>query len=182
MPGLVSLIDESHSRTVVEIRRRLNAELGIRPPIHNHYPHFSYQVAKRYDDEKLPRVLRQLSKEQEPLTVQANGVGVFTDSEPFTVYVPIVRDAKLSQFHENVWERTKSIGSGFESYYRPANWTPHVTIAAVEKERLGDVVDLMSEYSLRWEMEIDSIATIEGGSPNRSVEHETPLGGPSRLR
>lgn len=179
MPGIVSLIDESHSRTVVEIRRRLNDELGIRTPIHNHYPHFSYQVANQYDDEKLARVIRRLSKEQEPLTVRTNGIGVFSDSEPFIVYVPLVRDAQLSQFHERVWDRTTSAGTGFQSYYRPDHWTPHVTIASVEKADLGGVVDLMSEYSLRWELEIDTIAAIQGEVPNRTVEHQTPLGGRS---
>lgn len=177
MPGIVSLLDSETSRRIVELRRRLEDELGVRTPVENHCPHVSYQVAERYD-QGLVDALRELAAEQDPFSVRTNGIGVFTDSEPLVVYVPVVRDAGLSALHERVWDRCSPLGSGLQDYYRPDRWTPHITIAPVDRDELPSVVDLLGEHSCYWEANIETIATIQGTAPNRTVEHRTSLGQP----
>lgn len=176
MGGIVSLVDERTSRKITEIRRRLDDELDVQTPIENHYPHFSYQVAKRYDDGRLSEVIRDLAGEREPFVVKTNGIGVFTDSSPLIVYIPVVRDASLSAFHSRVWEMGATTGTDFQEYYRPERWTPHITIAPVERDEFPSVMNLLSEYSFYWDVEVDNLATIRGDPPNRRVEHRSPLG------
>lgn len=175
MPGVVSLLDERSSKRVVELRRQLETKLNIESPVENHYPHFSYQVADSYDDEELGRTLEELPDEQDSFTVRTNGIGVFSDTEPLIVYIPIVRTAQLSRFHERIWTRSKPVAIDLEDYYHPELWIPHITIASVEKSDLYSVMNLLSQYSLSWNVEIDNVATIRGMTPNRRVEHRVPL-------
>lgn len=175
MPGVISLLDESHSRKIKEIRRQLDAKLNVQTPMENHYPHFSYQVADWYDDEKLAPILEELSQDRESFTVHTNGIGVFTDSEPLIVYLPVIRDAHLSQFHQQVWDRAKDVAVDLQDYYHPELWTPHITIAPVKTHDLYPVMNLLSEYSFRWNVDVDNLATIRGGVPNRRIEHRAEL-------
>lgn len=175
MAGIVSLFDEKISQKIVEIRRRLDDELDVQTPIQNHYPHVSYQVAKQYDDERVAEVIRGLAKEQDQFVVHTNGIGVFSDSSPLIVYIPVVRNTSLSEFHSRVWRGGETAGTGFQDYYRPDRWSPHITIAPVERDELPSVMHLLSEYSFYWDVEIDNIATIQGNAPNRTVEHWTPF-------
>lgn len=176
MAGIVSLLDAEASQTVVDVRQRLDDELDVQTPIQNHYPHFSYQVANHYDDERVSEVIRGIANEQEPFTVRTNGIGVFSDSDPLIVYIPVVRDSHLSAFHSRIWGEGETAGSDFQEYYRPERWTPHITIAPVERAELPSVMSLLSEYSFYWDVEVDNIATIQGDAPNRRVKHQTPLG------
>lgn len=172
--GIVSLLDSRTARRVVEIRRRLETDLGVRTPIRNHFPHVSYQVARRYDD-AVTEAVRELAAVQEPFSVTTNGIGVFSDSDPLIVYIPVVRDARLSAFHSEVWTTGTAVGEGFQEYYRPDRWTPHVTLAPVDRDEVSAVMELLSGYSFRWDVRIDNVAIIRGDAPNRTVEHHTPL-------
>lgn len=174
MPGIVSLLDAEASQSVIKIRQRLDDELDVEIPIRNHYPHFSYQVADQYD-KRVPLVIQRLASEQESFAVHTNGIGVFTDSDPLIVYIPVIRDSHLSAFHSRVWDEGETAGTDLQEYYHPERWTPHITIAPVERTELPSVMHLLSEYSFYWDVEIDNIATIHGEAPNRRVTHKTPL-------
>lgn len=175
MAGIVSLIDSETSQTVVEIRRQLDDELGVQTPIQNHYPHFSYQVAEYHDNEEVSEIIQGLANEQEPFVVHTNGIGVFSDSDPLIVYIPVIRDSHLSAFQSRVWEKGKTAGTDFQEYYRPERWTPHITSAPVERDELPSMMDLLNGYSFYWDVEIDNIATIQGDAPNRRVNHRASL-------
>lgn len=175
--GIVSILDAEASQKVVEIRRQLEDELDVQTPIENHYPHFSYQVAEQYDDEKVGEVIQGLAREQDSFDVQTNGIGIFSDTNPLIVYIPVIRSTHLSNFHSRVWGEGRTVGTHFQDYYRPRRWIPHITIAPVERNDVPSVMHLLSEYSFYWEIEIDNIATIQGDAPNRMIEHRSPLGG-----
>lgn len=173
MAGIVSLVDSETSRKVIEIRRQLDDELDVQAPIQNHLPHFSYQVGEYHDNERVSEVIQGLANEKEPFIAHTNGIGVFSDSDPLIVYIPVIRDSHLSGFQSQVWEKGKTAGTDFQDYYRPNRWTPHITIAPVERDELPSVMDLLSGYSFYWDVEIDNIATIQGDAPNRRVDHQT---------
>lgn len=179
MAGIVSLLDERATEKVLAVRERLAEELDVQPPFRNHYPHFSYQVAARYDTEQLSEAIDVLAREQDPFVVRTNGIGVFSDSEPLIVYIPVIRDAGLSRFHSRVWDEGTSAGTDLQDYYRPRRWTPHITLAPVDRADLPSVMELLSEYSFYWDVQIENVAAITGEAPDRKVEHRTPLGGDS---
>ncbi|WP_415380264.1 2'-5' RNA ligase family protein [Halosimplex sp. TS25] len=177
MGGIVSLLDERATEKILAVRQRLDEELGVQTPFRNHYPHFSYQVAARYDAEQLSEAIDGLASGRDPFVVRTNGIGVFSDSEPLIVYVPVIRDADLSRFHSRVWDEGKSAGTDLQDYYSPRRWTPHITLAPVDRAKLPSVMELLSEYSFYWDVQIENVAAITGDAPHRKVEHRTPLGG-----
>lgn len=127
--GVVSLLDPPHEAEVYTLWDELERAFGVhavrdRVP----YPHFSYHVAMRYDEERLDAILRRIAAQTAPFTVYAEGVALFTSAAP-VLYVPVVRDAALSRFHAALWNELAAVSVEAQAYYRPEAWMAHITLA-----------------------------------------------------
>jgi len=93
MEGLVSLLDAEHDARVRALWSELETGLGLHGVWTTPYPHFSYQIAPRYDPAIQP-IARNLSAAA-PFEIRTGGLAVFTLPAP-VLYLPIVRTAALS--------------------------------------------------------------------------------------
>jgi hypothetical protein len=168
MHGVVSLLDHKHYQLVKDLWAGLAREFAVSGIYVHPYPHVSYQVATHYNVKSLESVLRRFAASKTSFKVRTGGLGIFTGPQP-VLYIPVVRSPELTQFHEALWQEISSTGSGFEDYYHPAHWVPHITLGFVDMKKgdLGQIVRLLAERDFNWEMTVDSIALIYNPSVPR---------------
>jgi len=161
MQGVVSLLDHKHYQLVTDLWAELARKFAVSGVYVTPYPHFSYQVARRYDVESLEPALRRFAASKTAFKVRVGGLGIFTGSHP-VLYIPVVRSPELTQFHEALWQEILSTASGIEDYYHPSHWTPHITIGIgdMNKDNLSQIVRFLAERELNWEITVDNIALI----------------------
>lgn len=129
MHAVVSLFDEHTTKAVKNLWTELAHDFGVRHLAEVlPYPHFSYQIARHYDESQLTSLVEQLAHQATPFSLQAGGMALFTGLHP-VLYVPIVRTIELSHFHQKVWQVISRVGEGIPSYYEPNFWMPHITLA-----------------------------------------------------
>lgn len=95
MASVVSLLPDEYTQRVQDLRTGLHDELGISTPLEGPPPHFTYQLAKRYDVDALQPVLERIAENEDSFTIRTNGVALFTDTEP-VVYIPVTRNRQLT--------------------------------------------------------------------------------------
>lgn len=88
-------------------------------------------------------------------------MGIFTGPDP-VLYIPVVRTAELSQLHQRLWTAVEPTSSGTQTYYSPANWLPHITLAQhdLTPENLPIITQWLNEQSLTWQIAIDNLSLI----------------------
>ncbi len=161
MHGVVSLLDHKYYQLVEDLWAELARKFAVRCIYDAPYPHFSYQVASRYNLESLEPVLRRFAASKTSFQVRVGGLGIFTGPHP-VLYIPVVRSPELTQFHEALWQEISRTGSGIQDYYDPAHWIPHITIGIddINKDNLSRIVHFLAERDFNWEITIDNIALI----------------------
>jgi 2'-5' RNA ligase len=171
MHGVVSLLDSKHYRIVEELWAELEREFAVRGVYVTPYPHFSYQVASQYDEEQLERILQRIADKSSPFQVKTTGLGIFTGPKS-VIYIPVVRNLELTQFHLSYWSEISSAGSGIQEYYHPDQWMPHITIGFgdIHRENVASIVGFLSERNLNWNITIDNIAFICDTGTNQELK------------
>ena len=161
MNGIVSLLDREFYEWVGQLWLELRWRFGLQGIYQTPYPHFSYHVSTDYDLGRLSAVLPQLAQETAVFSVSTSGLGVFTGAQP-VLYIPVVRTAELSQFHERVWTAVEPFSQGTLAYYSPDNWLPHITLAQhdLTPENLPEVTQWLNEQNLAWQMRVDNLSLI----------------------
>ena len=90
MHGVVSLLDDEHSKLAEALWAELEKELGLRGVYVTPFSHFSYHVAQGYDVTRLEPRLRQVASHAQAFRVRTSGLGIFTGRPP-VLYLPVVR-------------------------------------------------------------------------------------------
>jgi len=161
MNGVVSLLDNRHYEMVEQLWADLEREFDVRGVYVTPYPHFSYQIAPRYDVEALEAVLQRFASKSRPFRVGTSGLAIFTGPSP-VLYIPVVRTLELTRFHEALWQEISQAGSEIVGYYHPERWMPHITIGMgdLNKDNLGRIVQYLSGRDFYWEITVDNLAFI----------------------
>ena len=161
MNGVVSLLDNPYYEMIEQLWTELEREFDVRGVYVTPYPHFSYQIAPRYDVEVLEAILRQFASKSRPFRVGTSGLAIFTGPSP-VLYIPIVRTPELTRFHEALWQEIAQAGSGIVGYYHPEHWMPHITIGMgdLNKGNLGSIVQYLSDRDFYWEITVDNLDFI----------------------
>jgi len=162
MQAVVSLLDDHYYRLTEALWRELETQFGVCGVYSTPHPHFSYHVARSYDRDALASRLDRFVRAASPFQVRTTGLGIFTGTSP-VLYIPIVRDLALSQFHQALWSELAACASGSLAYYGPEQWLPHITIGVgdIHHDLLAAVVRLLSERDFRWTITIDNLAFVE---------------------
>ncbi len=165
MDGVVSLLPEPYYSTVEKIWHELTVDCGVRGIQATPVPHFSWHVALHYDENRLRENLTAVAQRQAPLTVHTAGLGVFSGDLPI-VYISLVKDRSLLEFHEHVWKAADAAASGGEGYYAPAMWMPHITLVFQDLclDNLPCIGEKLLFREFNWEMKLDNLALI--GQPD----------------
>jgi 2'-5' RNA ligase len=159
MFGVVSLLDEVHTRLVHDLWAELEAETRLSAGVMTPFPHFSYHVAEEYNRARLEAALRRVASKTAPFLIKTSGLGIFTGGQP-VLYLPIVRTQRLSQFHRKLWREIDRTAVGSLNYYHPDHWMPHITISSsnVTPAVLAEAIRLLSEREFVWEIPMDNLA------------------------
>lgn len=177
MNGVVSLLNEPYYGQVEALWQELEARFGVRGVYVTPYPHFSYQIARHYDVEKLEAVLERFAAGKKAFRVRAGGLGIFTGASP-VLYIPVVRGPALSRFQQELWEQISPTGSGISEYYGPDQWMPHITIGFgdLNADTLSQIVRLLAERVYNWEITVDNLALIYDTGTRQVLKSRFELG------
>ena len=161
MNAIVSILDKHHYQMVEDIWAKLERELAVRGVYNTPYPHFSYQIAQRYDVEQLELILQHFASNSTPFQVRTTGLGIFTGSYPI-LYIPVVRSPELTQFHQVLLSEISQTGFGIQDSYHSEQWIPHITIGTgdINKFNLPTIIRSLSKRNFNWEITINNIAFI----------------------
>jgi 2'-5' RNA ligase len=163
MDGLVSLLPEPYYQRVESIWNELKDTFQLTGILVTPYPHFSWQISENYDDERLKEVIRQLASEAQRFSVRTSGIGIFSGPQP-VIYIPIVKNRALIEFHARIWERAAptAVGGSPSPYYHPDHWMPHISLAYsdIHENNIAKVMTYLAFKSYDWEMEIDNLSFI----------------------
>lgn len=179
MDGVVTLLPEPIYTQVEEIWSELAQACGVQGINATPVPHFSWHVAERYHEDQLQKTLQELANRSQPFQVHTAGLGVFSRELPI-VYIALVKDAGMMEFHKNLHDLLRNLAIGPNKYYHPENWMPHITLV-FEDMGYGNISCVMKRLvfrSFEWTFMVDNLALI-GQPPGHSgsVYFRIPFGG-----
>lgn len=174
MVAVVSVLDPADAARVLELQGVFPTVSGSRPTIPLLPPHLSYHVADRYDLDRLMPRIREIAASAPPLTVRAEGVGLFTGDYP-VIFLPVIRDHRLSELHARLWQTADDCAKGSSPYYHPDSWTPHITIAAgtMTADDIAAVMCVMAGHPLSFRFRLDTVSYIS--DEEHLPDHTAPL-------
>jgi 2'-5' RNA ligase len=163
MDGLVSLLPDPYYRHVETLWDELE-EIGQLSGIRvTPYPHFSWQIAECYDQNRLEMLIQQFAAKAVRFSVRTSGIGIFCGLKP-VIYIPIVKNEELLNFHARLWELAApaAIEDAPSPYYHPERWMPHISLAYgdVSPDNIATVLTHLAFKDYNWEMEVNNIAYI----------------------
>ena len=161
MHGLVSLLDQKHTRQVEELWNMLEEECGLTGIQVTPFPHFSWLIASDFDWPALEITLQNITSNASPFTVHTSGLGLFSGPNP-VIFVPVVKTARLITFHQQVWESIRRHAIDISPLYAPDNWVPHISLAYtdVTLENIPCVMQRLAFQTYNWEIRVDNISFI----------------------
>jgi len=161
MHGIVSVLNDPHYKFVEDLWTEL--ELGCRlegikkTPI----PHFSWQVSEDYDFDRLKAALQVIAQTNQPFTVRTTGLGVFSGQNQ-VLYIPVVRDARLSELHAQIWLALSELSVKPSPLYSPQVWVPHITLAHkdLDRDALDCAMHILAFRNYDWEIRVDNLSLV----------------------
>ena len=159
MYGIVSLFDDEHTARVEALWEELNKSCGLTCIQMTPFPHFSWHIAEEYDFAQLEEKLAIIAQQTIPFFVHTAGLGVFTGENP-VVFIQIVKDRRLLDLHQDIWEETQVMGSGFSPLYGPDQWIPHITLANrdVTDDNLPCIFSTLGGRAFTWRIQVNRFA------------------------
>ena len=162
MNGIVSLLPQPYYSEVEKLWDQLEENFGLNGIRVTPFPHFSWQIGEAYDEPLLRETLENISTQTSAFTVQTTGLGVFSGAQP-VIFISLVKSPQLIEFHQKIWQRLESCGTGISPYYNPENWVPHISLAYsdVTQKNIGLVMESLSFRTFNWTFEVNNLVYIE---------------------
>lgn len=164
MQGIISLLDENADRQICSIWDLLEERLGCNLVRQSLVPHLSWHVADDYPYETLHDGLTRLVKRHAPLHTLTAGLGIFLQPTP-VLYLTVTATEEILAFHRMIHTFAESLASEPNACYKPDRWVPHITLAYhdLAPERMGEAINLMSEYTLAIPICINNVGIFCSG-------------------
>jgi 2'-5' RNA ligase len=161
MNGIATLLNDPHKTHVEAIWQELEEKCGLIGVRITPFPHFTYQVVDDYDQSQLEPILQDIAHQAQPFTVHTTGLGIFTGDAP-VIYLPLVKNDLLLHFHKVLWDRTREVSLGANTYYSPGLWMPHITLGYgdVTTFNLGCAMDSLAFRDFNWQIVVDNLTFI----------------------
>ena len=161
MHGLVTLLKEPHYKQVESIWLELEEKFGLYGIQVTPFPHFSWQIASDYNQDKLFNLMEKIAFKQSTITTYTTGLGLFTGDSP-VIYIQVVKTPQMMDLHKKIWDLSEKIADMRNPYYAPDKWMPHISIAYEDVNR-NTIRGLFEDFAFRdlnWEITIDNLAFI----------------------
>jgi 2'-5' RNA ligase len=176
--AIVATVPQPHAGQVEELWAALEERFGVHSHLTTEFPHFSLHMAASYPREELEDKLRAFAAEHPPLRVRTAGLGMFTKGRQ-VLYVPVVRNPRLNDFHRELWRAVSGLGDDVAAYYRPERWLPHITLALerIDQYNLGGVIHWLSDQKLDWVFDVSELSLLSSEGEDREECFRVPLEG-----
>lgn len=161
MHAIVTLLNAENYAQMEALWRELEFECGLTGIAVTPIPHISWHIAAEYDFKRLENRIAELAEHSKPFTVRTRGLGLFTGVSP-VVYIPVIKDVRLAEFHRMVWEASYPTAIGASPYYAPDAWMPHITLAHgdVDWPKLACAMEKLASQTFDWEVRLDNLALV----------------------
>jgi 2'-5' RNA ligase len=161
MHGIVSLLDPFHNHQVEDLWKELESDCGLTGIQVTPIPHFSWQVAYDYNLDLLKPAMEEIARISNPFVARTTGIGLFTGERP-VMFISLVKDATLLNFHKLLWDMTKEAAVMPSSFYSPEAWMPHITLAHGDTDwtRITCAMEKLVFQPFNWEILVDNISLI----------------------
>ncbi len=161
MLGLVSILPQPYYDKVEAIWDKLETEFNLFGFLVSPIPHFSWQIAERYDQEIVEKTLTEITHNIPPFQLRTNGIGLFTGARQ-VIHIPILKSCQMIKIHDQLWQAIKFYANELNPLYGPDLWTPHITLVHdnLNPENIGSIVNYLAAQMYNWEMTIDQIALV----------------------
>jgi 2'-5' RNA ligase len=162
--AIIALLDEAHSRQVEALWDELERDFGVRNIRYGvPWPHVTFHGAEGYRLGQVEETLRAIAGEQLPLTIRAEGLGIFAGPQP-VLYVPVVRNDSLNRLHARLWEALAPLSEEISPYHVPEPWVAHITLAQwdIPAATLGAIVTRLAERPINWQFTLPALGLITG--------------------
>ncbi|MDB5034750.1 MAG: hypothetical protein JWQ98_1991 [Chlorobi bacterium] len=161
MNAVITLLDEEFQHRLRKIWSGLRRDVGGTGVATTPFPHFSYQIAERYDVDYVSAILARVAAGQRPFAVRTTGLGIFTGNLP-VLFLSLVKSIELIRLHEEIWEELRGDGTDLSDLYRPDRWTPHITLyrGSPDNQRLPDIVRVLSGEDFTGEIIVNNLSLI----------------------
>jgi 2'-5' RNA ligase len=172
MDGIVSLLDNDHYQLVEELWAELKREFSVDGVSITPFPHFSYQIAQKYNVDKTKLVLERIAANIMTFKVRTSGLGIFIGAST-VLYIPVVRSLELTQLHQELWEQISSSSFGAAEHYHPDQWMPHITIGFgdISKENLSQIIPFLAERDFNWEITVNNLAFMHDTGTEQEMKY-----------
>ena len=160
MQALVSILEKDIIYEINKIWEVLEKKFDVILEHNKPLPHFSYQVAEKYNIDKIQKIL--LEFELKPFTIYTTGLGIFNSSKK-VIYIPVIKNENLYKINNFFYAFTKKIAINPLHLYHPLRWIPHITLAYgnFSDEVLKEILLFFINYKFDWEIKIDNISIID---------------------
>jgi len=177
MHGIVSLLDDQHTRLVKKLWAEMAQRFGVENSAASFVPHFSYHVAENYAIARLEAVLADVARETAVFPIRAEGIAIFP-SEMNVIYIPVARNLALTKLHERVWTAVTPHSQGSAPYYAPAGWFPHITLAHkdITLDKLGPIVGWLHSQTIAWTIPVDNLVMVSDENGRHETQHRFTFG------
>lgn len=171
MEGVATLFEGDNAERVRALWRACETELGVRAAFPGAVPHLTYHLVERaYPHQAVVHRLRRLADAWRPFTVRTSGICVFTGPAP-VITIAVVRDTRLSAWHEAVGQACSAAGAEAVAYYTPDRWMPHITVAQqnIPAAALPEVLAWWASQDLPWELRVTNVAIAKATETSLDV-------------
>lgn len=161
MQALASLLNPAATHQTQAIWQRLEQTCGLAGIKMTPLPHFSWQGAEEYNQDRVEEIVHGLVTRITPFTVVANNLGIFPGRNP-VLYLGLAKSRRLLEFHEMIWKAVEPEAMRPNPHYRPDNWIPHITLAYrdVNPNNLACAVQELAFQPVWLEIQVDHLALI----------------------
>jgi len=161
MQAIVSALDDPFRERVEEIWGELKAVFGLKGVIGQTRPHFTYQVAARYDAAAVDAALSRIAAATPPFEAPTRGLGLFR-GEQTVLYLAVVRDGGVERAHERIWAEASAAASELRMYYAAETWVPHITLAIgdLSEAQAPDIMRFLGRREYRWTVPVTNLCLV----------------------
>lgn len=161
MYALTTLFDLESDINFACMWQKLKNKCNLVPANEVSFVHLSWQGASAYQVEPAKNIIHNISTQTRSFKVGVSGVGIFTGPEP-VLYLNVVKNRALMDLHDTLWGKLSPFAEGFNAYYEPNDWVPHITLVygmLLPEDLSCAVTELMYE-PFSFELPIDNLALI----------------------
>jgi hypothetical protein len=163
MHGIITKLPEPFYSRLLKIWNDVEREFGFKGVKVMPIPHFTWNVAQKYNLKEVENIIRSLVKETGPIEIKSTGLAFF-NNEMFVAYNGIHKNSVLRNLHKNICKQIIVSSEEPSQYYLPDKWIPHITMVFEEKNSITEPVKLtnfLKKLDLNWTFTLDNLAIIQ---------------------